>query len=205
MIVFLDTEFTDLVVEPRLLSIGLVAADWSGREFYAEVTDRRRLHAASWFALDAVLPQFGRIAHAACSYATLGARLGVFIDRMTASLEPDEPLEVAYADDRDWQLAARALDEGAGGSATLARRDLHPRNVHAIAGFGAGRRAADAYFAGQRDATISRHHSLCDARALRVAYEAVMGPAGARPHGPADDVHVPPHDVASATPRAASP
>ena len=50
MIIFLDTEFTDLVIEPQLLSVGMVAASVPGGEFDAEVTDRRRIRAASWFA-----------------------------------------------------------------------------------------------------------------------------------------------------------
>jgi len=180
VIIFLDTEFTDLVNEPRLLSIAMVGAGGVDREFYAEVTDRQRIHAASWFALDVVLPQFGRVAHAACSYATLGARLNVFIARLVASLEPGERIDVAFSDDLDWQLAKRAMREGGAGQPALAEHVLHPRNVYAIAGFGAGKRASDAYFAAQSDAPIARHHCLCDARALRIAYQAAMDQHDAR-------------------------
>ena len=69
MLAFLDTEFTDLVIQPRLLSVGLVTGTGIGgeREFYAEVIDRDRIHAASWFALSAVLPQFGKVPHQATS------------------------------------------------------------------------------------------------------------------------------------------
>lgn len=174
MIVFLDTEFTDLVVEPRMLSIGMVASTGIGREFYAEVTDRRRIHAASWFALDVVLPQFGLIAHASCSYATLGARLSVFLDRIAASLGDTEHIEVAFTYDLDWALAERAIRDSGCDTPALSQRGLIPRNVYDIAGVGAGKRASEAYFSDQSDAPFSRHHALCDARALRVAYEAAI-------------------------------
>ena len=181
MIIFLDTEFTDLVIEPQLLSVGMVAASGPGGEFYAEVTDRRRIHAASWFALDVVLPQFGKVAHASCTYATLGARLCVFIDRMIASLAPDDRIEVAFTDGLDWALAARAMRDGGGSRQGDLMRRLSPRNVHDIVAFGAGKRAAEAYFVAESDALLSRHHSLCDARALRVAYEAATGAARGTP------------------------
>jgi hypothetical protein len=45
-------------------------------------------------------------------------------------------------------------------------------NVHEIAGYGPGHLAADAYFKAQASAPLSRHHALCDARALRLAYKA---------------------------------
>ena len=178
MIIFLDTEFTDLVIDPQLLSVGMVAASAPGGEFYAEVTDRRRIHAASLFALDAVLPQFGKIAHAACSYATLGARLCVFIDRTIASLHTDDRIEMAFSYDLDWELTERAMRDSGGGHEGDMTRKMNPRNVYDAVGFGAGKRAAEAYFEAEADAPISRHHSLCDARALRVAYEAAKRPGG---------------------------
>jgi hypothetical protein len=176
MIIFLDTEFTDLASEPQLLSVGMVSPSVPSGEFYAEVTDRRRLHAASWFALDVVLPQFGKIAHAACSYATLGARLCVFIERMIASLDKHDRIDVAFSFDLDWELMERAMRDSGGSHKDDLTRKLNPQNVYDAVGFGAGKRAAEAYFAAEIDATISRHHSLCDARALRIAYEAAKRP-----------------------------
>lgn len=183
MIIFLDTEFTDLVIEPQLLSVGMVSSSGAASEFYAEVTDRRRIHAASWFALDVVLPQFGKIAHASCSYATLGARPGVFIERVVASLDSDRGIEIAFSYDLDWELVERAMRDGGCAPRGVTMRKLKPRNVYEIVGFGAGERAAEAYFSAASDAPISRHHSLCDARALRVAYEAVIQPREALEFG----------------------
>jgi hypothetical protein len=54
------------------------------------------------------------------------------------------------------------------------RQGLRPVNVYDITGFGAGEIAAQAYFKSQAGATLSRHHALCDARALRLAHQAAL-------------------------------
>jgi hypothetical protein len=55
LIIFFDTEFTDLSIDPRLISIGLVSED--GLEFYAELSDTYDMPDCGFFALEAVLPQ----------------------------------------------------------------------------------------------------------------------------------------------------
>jgi len=172
MIIFLDTEFTDLVIEPRLLSIGMVAAAKVDIEFYSEVTDRDRIRAACWFAMDVVLPQFGRVAHAACSYASLGARLRVFVERTVGTLDPDELVEIAFTYDLDWNLAQRAMRDAGGMPGDRAWSRLRPRNINDVVGSVPARKAAETYFSQQAEASIARHHALCDARALRMAFEA---------------------------------
>lgn len=54
--IFYDTEFTSLgsIVEPHLISIGMIAED--GREFYAELTDTWERGECSDFVIEAVLP-----------------------------------------------------------------------------------------------------------------------------------------------------
>jgi hypothetical protein len=47
-----------------------------------------------------------------------------------------------------------------------------PVNIYNMTGFAAGEIASNIYFAAQRSAPIHRHHALCDARALRIAYTA---------------------------------
>ena len=95
VLAFLDTEFTDLVIRPRLLSVGVVAERGFSREFYAEVTDQDRIHATGWFGQSAVLPHFGNIAGAACSYAELGERLSLFFGELMKGLRVDEfPVKV---------------------------------------------------------------------------------------------------------------
>ncbi len=180
MLAFLDTEFTDLVIRPRLLSVGLVTELGHGREFYAEVTDSDRIDATSGYGRGAVLPQFGQVADAACSYAELGRRLCAFLGGLVAALHDDEFVDVAYGYHLDWELVDLAIrDCGAAHWASMRRR-IRPSNVYAFTGFDAGKVASEAYFRAQALAPVARHHALCDARALRVAFDAATR-AAARP------------------------
>lgn len=56
MLIFFDTEFTDLCVDSKLISIGLVSQDGT-REFYAELSNTYQPKDCSPFVLEAVLPQ----------------------------------------------------------------------------------------------------------------------------------------------------
>jgi hypothetical protein len=184
VLAFLDTEFTDLVIRPRLLSVGLVT-DPAGRlgtrrEFYAEVTDPDRIRATNWFGLANVLPQFGRVTDAACTYAELGSRLAAFLAELVEDLQAGECVELAHGYHLDWGLVDQALRDAVPLSWQSTRRLIRPVNVYALAGFGAGQLATEAYFKAQAGGPIARHHALCDARALRLAYEAATQP----PAGP---------------------
>lgn len=75
--IFFDTEFTELGIDPRLISIGLVSEDGE-RDFYAELTDTYQLADCGDFAREAVLPQLeGGMAR--LTMAELSARLGGWI------------------------------------------------------------------------------------------------------------------------------
>jgi hypothetical protein len=184
MIAFLDTEFTDLVDNPQLLSVGIVVGTDARCEFYAEVTDVARIQAASSFAREAVLPQFGRIAGAACSYAELGHRLSSFLTNLCGPLKAGEAIEVAFESDRDWQFVERAVKEAGAARWAYIVSVLSPVNVYNIPGFAEGDLAASAYFKAQQRALFCRHHALCDARALRIAFDAANAStaAAARAH-----------------------
>ncbi|BBO99494.1 3'-5' exoribonuclease domain-containing protein [Sulfuriferula nivalis] len=54
MLVFFDTEFTELGLDPRLISIGLVGDD--GHEFYAELSDTYEIDDCNDFVREAVIP-----------------------------------------------------------------------------------------------------------------------------------------------------
>ncbi len=174
MFAFLDTEFTDLVIRPRLLSVGIATGGDTDRAFYAEVTDLDRLHATNWFGVDTVLPQFGKIANAACSYAELGIRLATFLDELVEDLVADELIELAFGYHLDWELVDLAIKDAQSSTWAMTQRRIRPVNVYEFTGFGAGKLATQAYFKSQNQAPYSRHHALCDARALRAAYEAAM-------------------------------
>lgn len=172
MVVFLDTEFTDLDVAPRLLSVGIVADGAGHDDFYAEVTDPDRLHDASPFALQAVLPQFGKIDDAACHYLDVGTRLWAFFDRQVHALAPSDSLVVVFGYDLEWSLTRLAIKDVSRTCWKRLEGRLRPRNVHRMPGFQAGEAASDRYFETQKRAPLTRHHALCDARALRLYYEA---------------------------------
>ncbi len=140
MIVFLDTEFTDLI-EPQLLSVGIVTGK---SEFYVEVTDGDRIHAASRFASTVVLSQFGRVADAACPYAEIGVRVSTFFAHLLTSLALNETIEVAYESDIDWKFLRRAIEDASGVRWSLLAATLRPVNVYNMAGFEAGQLAAEA-------------------------------------------------------------
>lgn len=54
MDIYFDTEFTDFVVDPALISIGFVSVN--GKEFYAELNDTYREDECSDFVIENVLP-----------------------------------------------------------------------------------------------------------------------------------------------------
>jgi hypothetical protein len=174
VLAFLDTEFTDLVFRPRLLSVGVVTERGTAREFYAEVTDPDRLRATGWFGQGAVLPQFGKVAGAACSWAELGCRLLSFLGELSAGLTGDACVELAFGHRLDWELVDAATQHSAGAGWAAVRRRVRPVNIYEFTGFDAGHLASEAYFKAQAGALLSHHHALCDARALRVAYEAAL-------------------------------
>lgn len=172
MIAFLDTEFTGLGPCPQLLSVGIVLGLGDGREFYAEVTDADRLEAATDFVVDTVLPQFGKIAGAGCGYAELSDRLHAFLVGISPPRQNEGSVDVAFNSDIDWMLVAQALRSGGERDGLRIRPSLRPVNIYNMRGFAAGELAANRYYATQSLAPIHRHHALCDARALRVAYAA---------------------------------
>ena len=74
--VFIDCEFTNLV-DPELLSIGLVADD--GRELYVELTGAEHLANASTYVLDTDIPQFGLVGYQETSRIDIGKRVGAWL------------------------------------------------------------------------------------------------------------------------------
>lgn len=55
MLIFFDTEFSGLILDPKLISIGMIAEDGE-RTFYAELSDTYLASACEPFVLEAVLP-----------------------------------------------------------------------------------------------------------------------------------------------------
>lgn len=179
MIVFLDTEFTDLL-QPQLLSLGLVALD--GREFYAELNltsniGKARVKAASDFVRHGgVIEQWGLVPGAAGTEWEIGRRAGEWLIALVT--ESEVKVEVAFDYSTDYELLEYAVRDS--GLWDRVREVVIPVNVNLITGTITGELAAEECFRelckhGGRG--LKRHHALADALALRAAYMEVKAEA----------------------------
>jgi hypothetical protein len=182
MLLFLDTEFTDLL-NPELLSLGLVTLD--GREHYGELdltseTGQARVKASSDFVrYGGVLDMWGLVRGAAGTQWEMGRHAGEWLLGLAA--ESGTRIEVAFDYTTDYELMEHAIRDA--GLWERVREVVIPVNVNAITGTIEGELAAEACFrelgkCGGRG--LQRHHALADALALRAAYMAVKGVALAR-------------------------
>ena len=160
-LVFFDTEFTGLIVDPQLISIGLV--DESGeRLFYAELSDTYRLANVGDFAREAVLPQLEG-GGARLTMAELNRGLGEWIKNF------GEPVKLATDSlSWDWPWIHEIFEDQATWPANL---DGKPLILPQEAEFNL---AIERTFADG----LRRHHALDDARANRLAWFAANGGIG---------------------------
>jgi hypothetical protein len=172
MMVFLDTEFTD-VIEPELLSIGAVSID--GREHYVELdlsTDigKTRLKASSEFVrYDGVLDMWGLVPGASASYEEIGRRTGEWLLQFAS--ESGGRVVIAYDYSMDYELMESAIRDC--GQWDRVRQVVSPVNIGDLTGTPDGENAADECFQLMHKRGLARHHALADAMALRAAYIAV--------------------------------
>lgn len=169
MIVFLDTEFTDLL-RPQLLSLGLVALD--GREFYAELdltTDSgvALTKASTDFVRNGgVLGQWGKVPVATGTPWELGRRAGEWLLELAA--ESGGKVEVAFDYTADFELLELAIRDS--GLWDQVREAVVPIDVDPLTGTITGELAAEECYRGLAHRGLYRHHALADALALRAAY-----------------------------------
>lgn len=168
MLVFLDTEFTNLL-HPELLSIGLVTLD--GREMYVELDltsdiGKRRRQTSSDFVLCGVLDLWGIVHGATDTQWGMGRRVGEWLLELAA--EFGTRVEVAYDYDVDFELLEYAVRDS--GLWDRVREVVMPVNVGRLTGTIEGELAAEECFRGLSKRGLSRHHALADAHALRAAY-----------------------------------
>lgn len=176
MIVFLDTEFTDLQ-QPQLLSIGL--ASMPGEFFYTELdltTDigKERFRASTDFVRNGgVLEQWGLVPEPAATDSEMGQRAGAWLLRIAAAA--GAKVEVAFDSNVDYELLEQAIRNA--GMWERVREAVVPINVNAITGTNIGVMAAETFYAEPlkpwEGGFLKRHHALADAKALREAYAAV--------------------------------
>ena len=171
MLVFLDTEFTDLL-NPELLSLGLVTLD--GREHYAELdltTDagKARVKASSAFVQSGIFDMWGLVTGATGTECEMGRRTGEWLLGLAA--EFGTKFEVAFDYGMDYELMEYAIRDA--GLWDQVREVVIPVNVNSITGTITGEMAAEECFRelGKRSGRgLKRHHALADALALRAAY-----------------------------------
>jgi len=175
MIVFLDTEFTDLLA-PKLLSIGMVTLD--GQEHYVELdlesdVGRRSMKAASEFVrYSGVIDQWGLVTGAKSTLWEMGRRTGEWL--LNIAENTNARIEVAYDYSTDYELMEHVIRDA--GLWQQVREVILPVNVNGITGTIDGELAAEECF---RDLSmrggrgLARHHALADALALKASYQAV--------------------------------
>lgn len=133
MLVFLDTEFTDLL-NPALLSLGLVALD--GREHYGELDlttneGKARIKASSDFVRHGgILDLWGLIPGATGTEWEMGRRSGEWLLGLAA--ESGAPVEVAFDYSTDYELLEYAIRDA--GLWDQVRECVVPVNVDPITG-----------------------------------------------------------------------
>ncbi len=161
--VFFDTEFTGLVIDPKLISIGLV--DESGeRTFYAELSDTWRLDDVGDFAREEVLPLLEGDA-ALMTISELTLRLGNWLEGF------DEPVMlVTDSLAWDWPWIQEIFHEPGTWPENV---DGHPLllTMNYLNDYDAFELAVEAAFA----AGLRRHHSLDDAKANCLGWIAAGG------------------------------
>lgn len=157
-LIFFDTEFTGLVVDPQLISIGCV--DETGtRTFYAELSDTWQPGDAGAFARAAVLPLLEGGAHV-MTMTELIRKFGAWI----ASFEA--PVQLATdSKNWDWPWIHEIFHEPGSWPVNLEGRPLELQVTPIFAD------AVERAFA----LWLRRHHALDDAKANRLGWLAQSG------------------------------
>lgn len=161
--VFFDTEFTDLVIDPKLISIGLV--DETGeRTFYAELSDTWRLNDVGDFARVTVVPQL--------EGGTTLVSMRELGERLTAWLEAfGEPVKLATDSlTWDWSWVQEIFFEHGAWPGNVDGKPLL-LTVNYINDYDAFLHAVESGFS----AGLRRHHALDDAKANRLGWIAGGG------------------------------
>lgn len=162
MLIFFDTEFTDLGVDPRLISIGLIAEDGE-RTFYAELSDTYEPKDCGDFARLAVLPKLEG-GDARMSLHELGERLVVWLQAF------GEPVTLATDSLAwDWPWVHDIFGELGIWPDNLAPKPLLLTMNYLIE----YDRFVDAVEMAFR--SLRRHHALDDAKANRLGWIAAGG------------------------------
>ena len=185
---FLDTEFTDIVVDPELLSLGLVTLD--GHEHYVELhlateVGQARRRASSDFVRHGVLDMWGLVPGATCDYSEMGRRTAELLLALAA--QSGTRVQVAFDYSTDYELMEYAIRDSSPELWGRVREVVTPVDVGPLTGSPEGEIAAEECFHELRRRGLTRHHALADAIALRAAYIAVKAVAMQMAHATHSD------------------
>nr|WP_326528030.1 hypothetical protein [Rhodoferax sp.] len=162
--IFIDTEFTGLIVDPKLISIGLIAES-GDRTFYAELSDTygvNDLH--DDFVQAAVLPHLEG-GPARMTMAELGENLTRWLEAF------DEPLKLATDSlTWDWTWIQEIFHEHGRWPGNVEGKPLL-LTMNYLNNFDPFELAIEQAFA----AGLRRHHALDDAKANRLGWIAAGG------------------------------
>jgi len=148
MLIFLDTEFTDLL-DPVLISLGMVAED--GQELYLEVPFP--VEKCTAFVREAVLPHLGGEPNTSCTVFEVRCHVLTWIETIR---QAQEEVLVCVDNQIDIDLLYNALEYRVPGwmACCLIGHDVDQSLINR-------------FFA---ESGLPRHHALHDARANRYAY-----------------------------------
>jgi hypothetical protein len=163
MLVFLDTEFTGLTRDAKLISIGLVNEDGE-RMFYAELSDTWQQNDASEFANREVVPLLEGDAHS-MPMRELGDRLHAWI------MEFGEPVVLATDSlNWDWPWIVSIFNQHGAWPPNLDHQPLL-LTMNYLNDFDAFESAVKTAFV----SGLRQHHALDDAQANRLGWIAAGG------------------------------
>lgn len=161
--IFFDTEFTDLGVDPRLISIGLVSEDGQ-QTFYAELSDTYTTDDVGEFAEMAVLPQLEG-GDALMTMRELGQRLAAWIEGFGAPVKLATD-SLAW----DWPWIQDIFNQHGEWPSNLDGKPLL-LTMNYLMQFDEFESAIERAFADG----LHRHHALDDAKANRLGWIAAGG------------------------------
>lgn len=179
MLIFFDCEFTELGIDPKLISIGFVSEDGT-RELYAELSDTYQLSDCSDFVREAVLPHL-QGGDARMTMRELAVRLvdwliafGEPVQFATDSMSWDWPwIGELYAEAAAYLLEATPAwpaikDLPSRGEAVLRPANVDGRPFVLTQSPSFNLAVEEAFASGLR-----RHHALDDAKANRLGWLAL--------------------------------
>ncbi len=149
MNVFLDTEFTDLIKDTTLISLGMVTD--RGEEFYMEVPYPEAQ--CSPFVREAVLPLLGREPHAFCPLEEVYVRMMKWLNIVRRE---DEEFDICIDYEADWEFFCDCLDHRV---PYWCHRKMIWRDINELLLYDFHKRTG-----------LPEHHALYDARANQYAY-----------------------------------